>query len=188
MSDLPVWSGLTAEEKDAIIRPLWSNGQSASQIAAEFIGATRNAVIGRIARGKMPARKNPGAKTKSERRKSLLGMREALGERQKELKLKTAPKKPVRLPMASPAFVSYVPEPEPVRAGAYNPVTDLRPPLPGVAPISILDLPMRTGTLCRFPVQGGYCGGASGDNVYCEAHSAFALNRDHKNGSLARKR
>lgn len=46
-------------ERDAVLVQLWSEGYSASQIAAQIMGVqvTRNAVIGRVNRLQLPARK-----------------------------------------------------------------------------------------------------------------------------------
>lgn len=179
MSDLPNWSDLSGEEKDAIIRPLWMDGKTASEITHYFVGASRNAVIGRVTRGKMGGR--PAGPSRARAREGVARLNEG-----RATKAATRAK---RLPMASPAFVSFVPDPEPIKSGAYNPVTDLRPPLDGFAPISILDLPMRSGGRCRFPVIGGYCGYHIGDDkVYCQMHSRIAYQARSENGSLEQRK
>lgn len=153
MTGLPHWPDLSASERMAIVTPLWLSGQSNSQIATRFTGATRNSVIGQIHRAKLVrARSQP--------------------------KAKSTPKKSPRLPIAKaieakPArHAPPVPEhtnPD-VPVAVDRMITTNRPPLAGVKPISILDLPYRSGTLCRFPVEGGYCGAASNDQVYCPTH------------------
>lgn len=45
-----VWASLTAEQRLAYVKPLWVAGKSAREISATLDGATRNAVIGVVAR------------------------------------------------------------------------------------------------------------------------------------------
>lgn len=47
-------------------------------------------------------------------------------------------------------------------------------PLSGSSPITIMDLPPRSGVVCRWPVAGGYCGLPSGEAVYCATHTRRA--------------
>ena len=42
-----------ADERELLLRKLWADGLSASQIAAELGGVTRNAVIGKVHRLKL---------------------------------------------------------------------------------------------------------------------------------------
>jgi hypothetical protein len=176
----PEWSALTAEQRDAIIRPRWEGGASAAEIAKhDFRGATRNAVIGRVTRGKMGSRvtnPRPKAPGRSARMRDPSNLERPLP-------------KVSRLPMATPAFVSTIP-PRP-RAGSFDPLTQVRPALPGTTPISLMDLPAREGGLCRFAVEGGYCG-VETEAMYCDAHAPLVYNSDalaHRrkaNGSLVR--
>lgn len=175
---LPDWAELTAEAKDAIIRPAYADGQSAAEIASHFVGATRNAVIGRITRGKMKG----GRQTSTVRQKA-----PGRSARMRDPSNLDRPLPKVnRLPMATPAFVSTIP-PKP-RPGGFDPLTQLRPPLPGTTPISLLDLPNREGGRCRFAVDGGYCG-VETEAMYCDAHVPLvynvALNTKVKNGRMA---
>lgn len=65
------------------------------------------------------------------------------------------------------------PKAAPQPRGPFQAIPD-REPLPGVEPISILDLPNRPGIRCRFPVVGGYCGADCGEHTYCQEHRAIA--------------
>lgn len=47
-------------------------------------------------------------------------------------------------------------------------------PLPGVPPISMMELPDGRGVRCRWPVTGGYCGLPSGERTYCDHHHEMA--------------
>lgn len=51
----PEWG----EDEDAVLRGLWPSGVSASKVAAQLPGRTRNAVIGRAHRLKLPGRPSP---------------------------------------------------------------------------------------------------------------------------------
>lgn len=170
----PDWADLTREQKEAIIRPLWLGGKSAGEISHYFVGASRNAVIGVITRAKMGSRAALPNRARGK----------AEGKRLSEAK---AAKKIQRLPMAAPAFVSHIPEPEPIRPGAFNPLAGERPPIEGAAPISILELPNRPGGRCRFPVIGGYCG-VHAETTYCPTHSRYAYQQRTEQNAGLRKR
>lgn len=154
--DLPNWHDLTTDARKAHVLPLWLEGKSAGEIAATFRNASRNAVIGIVNRAKMKRGKTAPAKN---------------------------PRKPrtprVKPPMAikpkpheHPDRVVSIDIDPPVSASKW--IDQDRPPLPGATPISIMDLPNREGIVCRFPVQGGFCGVASGDHTYCETHRRYA--------------
>lgn len=146
----PDWSTLTTAERDAIITPLWADGLSAGVIAdTAFIGATRNMVIGRVHRAKLPKRNE----------------RTNLPPRSKKRKL------PMAI-VSHSAFVS-VSEPDEPTQSVMDMIARNRPPLPWTKPIGILDLPSRPGVRCRFPVTGGYCGVECGDKMYCVDHHAI---------------
>lgn len=146
MLDLPNWSDLSPDDRRAIIMPLWKDGNTASFIASRFIGATRNMVMGTIHRAKMHRDKpTPTVKPK--------------------------PKKVNRVKTQTLADLGVV-EYKPVER--IDIVNTNRPPLPGIEPISIMELPNRPGFRCRFPVVGGYCGDHIGqDDMYCAAHRRF---------------
>lgn len=153
---LPVWSDLSPDERMAIISPLWFNGLSNATIAMRFTGATRNSVIGQIHRAKL--KRVPGTpKVKTTRRATKI----KYAEKEKP-SVKATPMRhsPIIIPTVNPDI--------PVALDKM--ITTNRPPLAGIVPISILELPMRPGVRCRFPVEGGYCGADSGDQVYCPTH------------------
>lgn len=154
----PDWNGMTTEQRDDHIRPLWEGGKSASEIAATMFGATRNSVIGRIHRGKMVQRK-PVKPKRAKPAKTKMPADQQM------------PKKPVR----NRNTISTKPRAEtpPSEFHASKWLDEDRPPMPGTTPVSILDLPNRPGVKCRFPVQGGYCGIECGENVYCPTHHGY---------------
>ena len=53
----PIWD----DERTATLRKLWTEGQSASQIAKELGGVTRNAIIGKVYRLGLARRADPNA-------------------------------------------------------------------------------------------------------------------------------
>ena len=69
-------AGETAEEKKCpgptnasrLLKKLWQDGLSASQIAAELGGVTRNAVIGKVHRLGLSGRGQPTSSIKRQRR------------------------------------------------------------------------------------------------------------------------
>ena len=159
----PDWNLITREEKDAIIRPLWGEGKSGSEIAAYFVGATRNMIIGAVHRGKMPARAKP------ERHKSTKTKRPPDQVRAKARAIK--PNRNTIVRTEKPA------EPE-FHASKW--LDEFRPPIPGHAPISILELPNKPTGICRMPVVGGYCGISCGEQVYCPTHHRFTHTQKEK--------
>lgn len=174
-TETPDWANLTREQKEAIIRPLWLDGKSAGEITHYFVGASRNAVIGVVTRAKMGARK--ATKSRAQNKAAAGAMRAALPK----------PRPPAqRLPMASPAFVSHIPQPEPIRPGAFNPLAGERPPIEGTTPISILELPNRPGGRCRFPVIGGFCG-VHTESTYCATHGRYAYQQREQNAGLRKR-
>lgn len=165
----PIWTKLTPEQKQTAIRPLWTDGKSASEIAAYFVGATRNSIISALSRGKMVGTKNKITSAQASLR----------AKKSKEPhKTKTKHKNPMSV-VSSSAFVTIA-NPDPPSSSVMAMIETNRPPLAGTTPISILDLPNRLGVVCRFPVIGGYCGVKSGDQMYCKTHHAVMYRETDK--------
>ncbi len=57
------------EERVELLKQLWTDGRSASQIAAEIGGCSRNAVIGKIHRLGLSGRAKPGPAPAEPKRK-----------------------------------------------------------------------------------------------------------------------
>jgi len=157
------------EERIALLQKLWGQGYSASQIAGQLQGVTRNAVIGKIHRlGKRPdtraARPRPPAATGHARR------RPAVVEAHR-----TTPQ-PLPLQSQSP------PQTQPLPAWSARPFR--RTALtgePGLATCATLEAHM-----CRWPIgdpdEAGFsfCGrSVEGQRPYCHGHSRLA----YKNGA-----
>jgi GcrA cell cycle regulator len=139
------------------LKKLWSDGLSASQIAGELGGVTRNAVIGKVHRLGLSgrAKSKPAAVTRV---------------RQKVVKAVARTTQVVtRGNLAMVELVDATPVQMPQRENVVVPMS---------RKISIMEL--REG-VCRWPIGDpmqpdfAYCGGDCGvGKTYCEAHSRMA--------------
>jgi GcrA cell cycle regulator len=181
------------DERVELLKKMWGEGQSASQIAKELGGVTRNAVIGKVHRLGLSNRATGGAK--------------ADAKPKADVKPKAAPKakaapKPKAAPKAEPK-----PEPKTEPAVAARPAQPLRkqiipagqplPPQPSaneISPealakvnevektakkLSLMELTERT---CKWPVGDPatedfwFCGlPVQAGKPYCEAHVGVAF-------------
>lgn len=157
IADPPDWQSLTAPERRAIFEPLWVSGKSAGEITFYFLNASRNAVIGAVSRAKLKRGKTRTAKP-NPRKPRVPRVKPAMAIKSDK---NTNQERVIALDMDPPGTRSRY-------------IDENRPPLAGTVPIGIMDLPGRSGVLCRFPVVGGYCGQASGDHTYCETHRRYA--------------
>ena len=140
------------------LKRLWGEGCSASQIAAELGGVTRNAVIGKVHRLSLEGRKPPGTSVRTRQRKARATMMtDCL---------------PVKL--AAPATPTSVPRP--VVALRPRPLDQLS--VPAARLLSIMELSDKT---CKWPVGDpqhpgfGFCGHKPFNlSVYCEYHTRLA--------------
>ena len=158
------------EERVELLKKLWTDGNSASQIAKELVGVTRNAVIGKVHRLGLSGRaKTPNATPRPQPAK-----KPATAQRPN-----SAPASAPRMPQsigttalkaeAAPAPAPR-PQPKPV-------MLDLSEP-PLVDNCSVLQLTERT---CRWPVgdptteQFHFCARSSGAGMpYCAYHARIA--------------
>src|SRR5262245_21598308 len=143
------------DERVELLRKLWQDGLSASQIAAELGGVTRNAVIGKVHRLGLSGRGQPTSSIKRQRRTHSTGIRRV---RQ----------------MITVGNLALKPD--------HLPDVDLRPRRNVVVPIarklSIFQLTEKT---CKWPIGDPgqedfhFCGHDSLDNLpYCEYHAGVA--------------
>lgn len=155
------WRSLSAEEKIALVKPLYEAGNSCGQIADMFMGVTRNMIIGCIHRSnaiKKRPRKPP--------------VKKPIVPPAPKPKPAVA-RKPLPAQPGTPPIIQVLPEPDMPSERVWHMINNNRPPLAGIAPTALIDLPTREGVVCRFPVVGGYCGAASGDAMYCKTHHAI---------------
>jgi GcrA cell cycle regulator len=146
------------DERVELLKRLWSEGLSASQIAGELGGVTRNAVIGKVHRLSLSGRAKPAG----------TGL-----QRVRRAKVARAPRASRPMTIGNTALkVGAVPH---VRR-ALQPIEDVVVPIP--LKISILALSERT---CKWPIGDpgdesfAFCGHGPRDaSPYCEYHSRMA--------------
>ena len=143
------------EERVELLKKLWQDGLSASQIAAELGGVTRNAVIGKVHRLGLSGRGQPTSSIKRQRRTHSTGVRRV----RQMITVGNLALKP-----------DHLAEPE------------IRPRRNVVVPIarklSIFQLTEKT---CKWPIGDPgledfhFCGHNSLENLpYCEYHAGVA--------------
>lgn len=158
------------DERVELLRKLWSDGLSASQIAAQLGGVSRNAVIGKVHRLKLSAR---GRATAAPVRQKKAG--------QSSTTTKTAVRastvvRPMTTSIGATALQTVF-EAEPVARHVVRPVANV------VVPISrrlqLIQLNERT---CKWPngdplsEDFSFCGNDVGDNgPYCSFHASVAF-------------
>ena len=176
------------EERVETLKAMWAEGKSASQIAKELGGVTRNAVIGKVHRLGLSNRNQP-AKTTEEAPAAAPAA---------EPKARPAPKEapPVSDP-APAAEAEPAPAREPVQRKAVVPAGQPLPPQPSQSEISeeqrknLRDLEKRARKLtllqltertCKWPIgdpateEFWFCGHpAQPGKPYCETHVSVAL-------------
>ena len=141
------------DERVALLTKLWADGLSASQIAAELGGITRNAVIGKVHRLGLSGRaKSPSASPRPRKPRSSTHMLRV-------------PRSSIRGNTALAYDYAIEPEPELIE-------------IPLEQRKTLLQLNEAT---CRWPVgdpgstEFFFCGGPSGDGVpYCTYHCRVA--------------
>lgn len=165
-------AGAWTEERVELLKKLWSDGLSASQIATELGSVTRNAVIGKVHRLGLSGRaKNPAAPAAARN---------------------AAPRKaPTRSPSAPAAGASagmtrganalaphYAEEAEPDMAADPAPAPSEDVVIPFSERVTIMDL---REYMCRWPMgdpttpEFRFCGGRSQTGMpYCSYHARIA--------------
>lgn len=146
------------DDRVALLRRLWEDGQSASKIAAQLGGVTRNAVIGKVHRLGMGGRVKPGE--------------EVPAASAKAVEIETA------------IAVVEMEAPEPVAILAHHPAPEF--PAPAAEPVAlvvsqrvtIMDL---RESMCRWPIgdpttpEFRFCGARSITGLpYCTQHAEIA--------------
>jgi GcrA cell cycle regulator len=159
------------EDRVEILKKLWTEGLSASQIAKQLGGVTRNAVIGKVHRLGLAGRAAPSRPVKrisvpiARPRPAPLSdqvVAAAKAARLAEIARAESAAQAARAPM--PAFNPVKPKPRPTRDGEI---------------IGVLQLGAH---MCKWPigdpgdVDFGFCGShCEGSAVYCEEHAAIAF-------------
>lgn len=137
------------------LRKLWTEGLSASQIAAELGGVTRNAVIGKVHRLGLSGRAK--------------GSNQSGGGRRKKPTTRTGGYTKAQKPNGAAGAKKNENGAAPVRPA---PIVDLPEPKP-----MMLNLLQLTDNTCKYPIGDpqeeafGFCGAKSRDgDPYCEYH------------------
>ena len=167
------------DERVDLLKKMWSEGQSASQIAKELGGVTRNAVIGKVHRlglsnraGAAPA---PAPEKKSARAEPAepAETKPAKKTEEKVVQVTVQPRKPI-----VPAGQPLPPQPS---ANEISPeaLATVREVEKSAKRISLMDLTERT---CKWPIGDPatddfwFCGLAvQQGKPYCEAHVGVAF-------------
>ncbi len=143
------------DERVELLKKLWQDGLSASQIAAELGGVTRNAVIGKVHRLGLSGRGQPTSSIKRQRRTHSTGVRRV----RQMITVGNLALKSDQLPEA-----------------------DMRPRRNVVVPIAKrLSIFALTEKTCKWPIGDPghedfhFCGHDSLENLpYCEYHAGVA--------------
>ena len=150
------------DDRVETLKRMWAEGQSASQIAKELGGVTRNAVIGKVHRLGLSGRAAPSQPSRTSFRPA-------------RPRPAQAPSAPRRIEAQAPRPVAAVPAPRPA-------ILDL----PGTATVLTLG-----NHMCKWPIgdpssdEFSFCGRRSDEgHPYCVEHSRVAYQPAQKrNGS-----
>jgi len=149
-----------SEERVEMLKKLWTEGHSASQIAKELGGVTRNAVIGKVHRLGLSGRTTPSRPVKR-------------------------PPRLARPKPRQPAVEASPPAPEPVQPPAQS-ARQARADAENLAPMAlengetanVLNL---KGSMCKWPIGDpadpdfAFCGRRATCGPYCAEHAKVAF-------------
>ena len=154
------------DERVELLKKLWAEGLSASQIANQLGGVSRNAVIGKVHRLKLSGRGRASAAQPRAKKAPAAGT------------VKTAASRPVRTVTATVGATALAVQfdAEPVARQVLRPAADV------VIPISRrLTLTQLTERTCKWPngdplaEDFSFCGNEAGESgPYCGYHSKVA--------------
>lgn len=150
------WTDERVEE----LKKLWSEGLSASQIAKQLGGVTRNAVIGKVHRLGLSGRATPSRPAR----------RPAKPSRPRTTATLTEPVRAARPAPSAPATIPSAPvEPAVLPSGEFATVLTLK------------------DSMCKWPIGDPaqasfrFCGRKTGaSNAYCDAHANMAYQPSQK--------
>lgn len=154
------------DERVTVLKKLWAEGHSASQIAKQLGGVTRNAVIGKVHRLGLSGRATPSRPVKRPPRLA----------RPKPRFIAETTAAPAAAPATTPLAGAPQPPIAPERSTALAPL----PPLPMAdgAPATILTL---RDSMCKWPIgdpadpKFAFCGRKADCGPYCTEHAAVAF-------------
>jgi GcrA cell cycle regulator len=163
------------DERVETLKKMWSEGQSASQIAKELGGVTRNAVIGKVHRLGLSNRAGASAPApeKKAAKAAPAKAKKATKPEDKVVEVTVTPRKPI-----VPAGQPLPPQPS---ANEISPeaLATVREVEKGAKKITLMELTERT---CKWPIGDPatedfwFCGlGVQQGKPYCEAHVGVAF-------------
>ena len=168
------------DERVEQLKKMWSEGQSASQIAKELGGVTRNAVIGKVHRLGLSNRTSPQP-AKPMKDKEAPAKAEAQAENEAPVKADTAAPERPSTPARKPIIPAGQPLPPQPSANEISPeaLANVREVEKKAKKISLMELTERT---CKWPVGDPatedfwFCGlPVQQGKPYCEAHVGVAF-------------
>ena len=161
------------DERVETLKKMWAEGQSASQIAKELGGVTRNAVIGKVHRLGLSNRAGSSAPAPEKKPAKPAPKKAAAKPAEKVVEVTVAPRKPI-----VPAGQPLPPQPS---ANEISPeaLATVREVEKGAKRINLMELTERT---CKWPIGDPatddfwFCGLAvQQGKPYCEAHVGVAF-------------
>lgn len=171
------------DDRVEMLKTMWGEGKSASQIAKELGGVTRNAVIGKVHRLGLSNRAAP-AKTAKEKPAPKEAVKPKIVPKPAAETATAAPKpveRPANLPMRKPIITAGQPlPPQPsnseISAEALATVAEVEKK---AKKLLLMELTEKT---CKWPIgdpatdEFWFCGlGVQQGKPYCEAHNAVAF-------------
>jgi GcrA cell cycle regulator len=149
------------DERVELLKKLWADGLSASQIAGQLGGVTRNAVIGKVHRLSLSGRAKPVSNS----------------PRQRKVRSASPHRPSTRHFISGNTALKTHAHPAPRRLPSPVPLEDIVVPLPLNVPLMEL-----TDTMCKWPIgdpstEGfSFCGHKNWNGLpYCEYHSRVAF-------------
>ena len=175
------------DDRVETLKRLWGEGQSASQIAKELGGVTRNAVIGKVHRLGLSNRNQGTAKPaeKTETKAKAAPKKPATPKTEPAVKpaepAKTAETRPVQMPMRKPIVPAGQPLPPQPSANEISPeaLAKVNEVEKSAKKLTLMELTERT---CKWPIgdpatpEFWFCGlPVQQGKPYCEAHVGVAF-------------
>ncbi|SPH24760.1 hypothetical protein DEA8626_03797 [Defluviimonas aquaemixtae] len=176
------------DERVELLKKMWAEGQSASQIAKELGGVTRNAVIGKVHRlglsnrvGGTPEPKTKAAEPAPKPEARPAAQAKPARAEAKAQPQRTEPAAPQPTPARKPIIPAGQPLPPQPSAGEISPeaLASVREIEKKARRISLMELTERT---CKWPIGDPatedfwFCGlAAQPGKPYCEAHVGVAF-------------
>ncbi|MEM9432650.1 MAG: GcrA family cell cycle regulator [Pseudomonadota bacterium] len=169
------------DERVEVLKKMWGEGKSASQIAKELGGVTRNAVIGKVHRLGLSNRSGGAAPAKAAAKEKPAAAKPKAAEKPKEAEAKV--EAPTNKPVPRPKLIVTAGQPLPPQPSANEispeALASVREIEKKAKKLSVMELTERT---CKWPVGDPatedfwFCGlPAQQGKPYCEAHVGVAF-------------